>query len=150
MAIVQMVEPTETLVEYLGNNLRDIDRLEAVLFTGCLPEDAVRLSVESSFVSRVAMVDDKPCCIFGIADGRDYQIPWMVGAPLMDAQPPIRIMTKAREFLLPYSTLHLANLILSENIRSIRFLAGLGFQFHPEFDYEGFKVQMFERRPLCA
>jgi hypothetical protein len=145
-----MVPPTEHLVEYFGNNLRDVDRLEAVLFTGCLPDAAVRLSVESSFISRVAMVFDEPCCIFGITHGRDYEIPWMVGTPLMDAQPPIRIMAKAREFLLPYSTLHLSNFILSENTRSIRFLTGLGFSFHPEFEYEGYKVKMFERRPVCA
>jgi hypothetical protein len=150
VAVVEIVEPTGATIEYLGSHLRDIDRLEAVLFTGCLPEEAVKLSVEHSFVSRVALVDDEPVCIFGISHGQQFDIPWMVGTDTMTAQPPIRIMVQARKFLSNYSALHLSNCILSDNIPSIRFLTGLGFTFHPEFDYEGYKVRIFERMPTCA
>jgi hypothetical protein len=150
VAVVEIVEPTEVTVEYLSNNLRDIDRLEAVLFTGCLPHEAVRLSVQNSFVSRVALVDDEPVCVFGITHGQQFDIPWMVGTDVMSSQPPIRIMVQARKFLSEYNSLHLSNCILSNNIHSIRFLTSLGFTFHPEFDYEGFKVRIFERMPTCA
>lgn len=150
MAVVTLVQPTESLIEHFGNNLRPIDRLEAALFSGQVPMDAIRESVVSSFDSKVALVDDEPVCIFGIAAGTDVCFPWLLGTHLMDEQPPVRIMVQAREFLSKYTSLYLRNAILSDNIRSIRFLSGLGFSFTPAFDYEGYSIKLFERRPICV
>ena len=150
MAVVKIVVPTEQQIEHIGNSLRAVDRLEAVLFSGCLPMEAVRESVACSSVCRVATVDDEPVGIFGIAPGASCHHPWMLGTDAMDVQPPVRIMVQAREFLKDYSSLYLRNIILSENIKSIRFLSGLGFSFSDEFDFEGFKIRFFERRPLCV
>ena len=145
-----MEVPTEQQIELIGNSLRTVDRLEAVLFSGMLPLEAVRESVAASSVCRVATVDGEPVCIFGITPGASCHHPWMVGTDAMDVQPPVRIMVQAREFLKDYSSLLLRNVILSENTKSIRFLSGLGFSFSPDLDFEGFKIRFFERRPTCA
>lgn len=150
MAIVKIEHPTEQQIEYIGNHLRAVDRLEAVLFSNLLPMAAVRESVAGSSVCRVATVDDEPVCIFGIAPGSDCHLPWMVGTDAMDNQPPLRIMAQARKFMSDYSDLHLRNVILADNAKSIRFLLGLGFSFSQPFQYEGFDVRFFERRPLCV
>jgi len=150
VAVVQIEVPTEQQIELVGNSLRSVDRLEAVLFTGRLPMEAVRESIAGSTVVRTATVDGEPVCLFGIAPGADCHHPWMVGTDAMDIQPPIRIMVQAREFLSSYSTLYLRNVILSENKKSIRFLSGLGFSFSPEMNFEGFSIRFFERRPLCV
>lgn len=150
MAIVKIEHPTEQQIEHIGNSLRVIDRLEAVLFSNLLPMAAVRESVAGSSVCRVATVDGEPVCIFGIAPGSDCHLPWMVGTDAMDNQPPLRIMAQARKFMSDYSDLHLRNVILADNAKSIRFLLGLGFSFSQPFQYEGFDVRFFERRPLCV
>lgn len=150
MAVVEIVPPSEAQIEHIGNHLRAIDRLEAVLFSALLPLEAVRESVAGSSVCRVATVDDEPVCIFGIAAGSNHHLPWMVGTDAMDHQPPLRIMAQAKRFMRDYSDLHLKNVILAENVKSIRFLLGLGFSFSESFQYEGYDVRFFERRPLCV
>jgi hypothetical protein len=147
--IVSIVDPTLELVDKIVEDLRPIDMIEAALFTGMLPEVAVCESVLTSKICKVALVNNEPCCIFGIrSTDTGVHIPWMVGTTLMDIQPPIRIIAKANEFMSLYKDLHLVNYIMSDNIKSIRFLVSLGFLLGPDIDYQGFKIKRFERLPM--
>lgn len=130
---VKFVKPTDELIQFVADNMREADRIEIAASHGYLPHEALVKGVARSALCSVALIDDVPCAVFGlsienIATG--LGVPWLLGTDLI---------FKHRRKFVEYTRAgvedmqnvcpRLTNWVHCDNVQSIRWLKSMGFSF---------------------
>lgn len=148
MISVTFRAPTESDIDYLAENMREMDVRECRLVGGSSPREALAEGVKGSLWAYVAEIDGKPVCLFGVAsDGLlgDEGAPWMLSVEgierhartlLVCAPRFVRSMTETFE--------RLANVVHADNRSAIRFLKWCGFEFGEVLIFGGERFFVFE------
>lgn len=128
--------PTRSDIETVGRNMRAIDALECAEIAGQFPMEALEDGVRDSVVSRAALVDGKPVCIFGVAPEQTLGAvgtPWLLGVEGFEAHSR-QILRHSRAYVRAMLDLypHLRNLVHSDNGHAIRWLKWCGFEIGEE------------------
>lgn len=139
MSVVRYERPTEALVEHIAANMREADVKEVWASGDHTPLSALQFSIDESEYSTVAIIDDIPVAVFGLAVSgilTTYGVPWMLGTD--------DVVLKRRAFL-PNSKRvieqmlaiapYLYNYAHADNKVSIRWLKWLGFKFDDAAPY---------------
>lgn len=130
---------TRDSLEYIADNVRDADRLEVMYSHGVDPLTAIVGASGESSLSSVAMCDGVPVAVFGMVKLGglfEYGSPWLIGTD--------QLFTLKREFL-TYTRQgvdqmlrmcpSLINYVHCENVKSIRWLKSMGFEFDDPAPY---------------
>ena len=131
---VKEVKPTPERLLYLANNLREIDREEALAMSPLSDIHATICdSFEDSWLSGVVEVDDLPVLGWGAAPvGRGYWGLWMLGTDELSKYKKT-LLKESRVFvgdiLKATQARALVNMTLQKNILHRRWLQALGADF---------------------
>lgn len=131
-------EVDEYSLTYIANNLRKLDQDELEAATGRDPAVVLRDAVNISSYVRLAMKDDLPMALIGLALSGDTGIPWMLGTDdLTDCSR--EFLTMGREVVdeMQEITPFLTNMVDVRNKPAIRLLKHLGFKFSETIDTYG-------------
>lgn len=147
---VRPVQPGDC--EILAAGLRQADYDEVLAASGQDPLTVLLESVALTPKVQAALFDGRLACIFGMAPLGllgDTGAPWMLGTSEIDRHP-----SALMRHCIPYiaemlvDRPHLINFVDARNVRSIRWLKRLGFEFHPAQPYgvAGLPFHRFEMR----
>ena len=157
MEEVTFHRPTEEMVQFIADNMRDADRIEVEASDGWKPLEALHKSLGASHLSTVACVQGVPCVVFGLVI-HDIMAgtgsPWMLGTD--------GALKHRRQFLtetpqvieeMLRKCVKLVNHVHVKNRESVRWLRWLGFTLEEPAPY-GVVGEEFHRfymeKPLCA
>ena len=129
-------------LRYVADNMRDVDKLEALYQTGQEPRQALQLSYMCSNVNMaIADDNDHPIGLCGVVQGG---VIWMVATDKLfeNKKYRIQLIRKGRKWveglLKKYKVLY--NFVYAENDSAIKWLKSLGFTFinyHAEYGIQG-------------
>ena len=129
-------------LRYVADNMRDVDKLEALYQTGQEPRQALQLSYMCSNVNMaIADDNDQPIGLCGVVSGG---VIWMVATDKLfeNKKYRIQLIRKGRKWveglLKKYKVLY--NFVYAENDSAIKWLRALGFTFinyHEEYGIQG-------------
>jgi len=129
-------------LRYVADNMREVDKLEALYQTGQEPRQALQLSYMCSNVNMaIADDNDQPIGLCGVVSGG---VIWMVATDKLfeNKKYRIQLIRKGREWveglLKKYKVLY--NFVYAENDSAIKWLKSLGFTFikyHEEYGIQG-------------
>ena len=129
-------------LRYVADNMRDVDKLEALYQTGQEPRQALQLSYMCSNVNMtIADDNDQPIGLCGVVSGG---VIWMVATDKLfeNKKYRIQLIRKGRKWveglLKKYKVLY--NFVYAENDSAIKWLKSLGFTFikyHEEYGIQG-------------
>ena len=129
-------------LQYVANNLREVDKLEAFYQTGQEPLQALQFTYLCSKVNMaIADDNDAPIGLCGVVNGG---VIWMVSTDALfdNRKYKIQLIRKGREWvdnlLKSYKVLY--NFVYAENTSAIKWLKSLGFTFikyHEEYGMQG-------------
>ena len=129
-------------LQYVANNLREVDKLEAFYQTGQEPLQALQFTYLCSKVNMaIADDNDAPIGLCGVVNGG---VIWMVSTDALfdNRKYKIQLIRKGREWvdnlLESYKVLY--NFVYAENKSAIKWLKSLGFTFikyHEEYGMQG-------------
>tara|TARA_R100000231_G_scaffold34466_1_gene30472 strand:- start:832 stop:1284 length:453 start_codon:yes stop_codon:yes gene_type:complete len=129
-------------LQYVANNLREVDKLEAFYQTGQEPLQALQFTYLCSKVNMaIADDNDAPIGLCGVVNGG---VIWMVSTDALfnNRKYKIQLIRKGREWvdnlLKSYKVLY--NFVYAENKSAIKWLKSLGFTFikyHEEYGMQG-------------
>jgi len=118
-------------LRYVADNMRDVDKLEALYQTGQEPRQALQLSYMCSNVNMaIADDNDQPIGLCGVVSGG---VIWMVATDKLfeNKKYRIQLIRKGRKWvealLKKYKVLY--NFVYAENDYAIKWLRALGFTF---------------------
>jgi hypothetical protein len=131
--LVSVVKATDEHFEHIINTMREIDRKEALLSNGLSEREAMEFTRDTAIASFCALYDGVPVLVFGIGRRTPIDhvgVPWLVANDMIDDHP-LKLLKAARVY---FDRMHkefecMENYILAENVKSIRFLKWLGFEF---------------------
>lgn len=150
MIAVTFRPPTESDLDYLAANMREMDRLECRIVGGHAPREALMDGVASSVWSLVAEVEGRVVCVFGVAPSDllgDEAAPWMLCADGIEHNARAMLACSGRflgEMRGQFETL--ANVVHADNRSAIRYLKWCGFKFGEPFQIEGEAFLPFEMK----
>jgi hypothetical protein len=112
--------------------MRQEDRDEIWHLARLTPEEALRNGFNCSKYIRTVTLDRRVVCLFGVADGESFGVPWMLASPLL-LQIKKSFLRECREFLGEMSEGYseLRNIAWSKNTVHIQWLKWLGFEMQP-------------------
>ena len=129
-------------LRYVAENMREVDKLEALYQTGQEPRQALQLSYMCSNVNMaIADDNDQPIGLCGVVSGG---VIWMVATDKLfeNKKYRIQLIRKGRKWveglLKKYKVLY--NFVYAENDSAIKWLKSLGFTFikyHEEYGIQG-------------
>ena len=129
-------------LRYVADNMRAVDKLEALYQTGQEPRQALQLSYMCSNVNMaIADDNDQPIGLCGVVSGG---VIWMVATDKLfeNKKYRIQLIRKGRKWveglLKKYKVLY--NFVYAENDSAIKWLKSLGFTFikyHEEYGIQG-------------
>ena len=129
-------------LRYVADNMRDVDKLEALYQTGQEPRQALQLSYMCSNINMaIADDNDQPIGLCGVVSGG---VIWMVATDKLfeNKKYRIQLIRKGRKWveglLKKYKVLY--NFVYAENDSAIKWLKSLGFTFikyHEEYGIQG-------------
>ena len=129
-------------LRYVADNMRDVDKLEALYQTGQEPRQALQLSYMCSNVNMaIADDNDQHIGLCGVVSGG---VIWMVATDKLfeNKKYRIQLIRKGRKWveglLKKYKVLY--NFVYAENDSAIKWLKSLGFTFikyHEEYGIQG-------------
>jgi hypothetical protein len=132
--------------EYVAAHLREADRAEVWALNRMTPELAVQRSLRAPGDAWVALIDEEPAALFGIASSSivaDEATVWMLATPILDRNARLFLHETPKLLAEMHSRWpRLVNTVHIDNRRTIRWLTWLG----AVFDVHGNQVR-FE---LCA
>ena len=146
--MIEIVPARPTHIGPIAVRMRDIDRLECLVF-GHTPKEALRNGLMSASMAWTALVDGRPEAIFGVSTtsllegtGRPWML--MTNEAVKHAVPLLRlgrIYTEAiqRHYVLLHNWVH------SDNAASIRWLSRLGFAVGSVDIINGYPMRPFVR-----
>lgn len=128
----QFKETTLSDIQYLADNLREADRLEAT-HLGFTPIDGLTLSFLNSEVCYSGYLGDELVCVFGVCVHDGFAAPWMMGTPAM-SKVKRETLTWASAVKAQLSDKYplLLNYVWAGNTTHIRWIKWLGFEFTGE------------------
>lgn len=128
----------------LAPRLREADRRE--LDAQGRPDHDVVLAESIAMSEEVyAFVHDSEVhAVFGVVDGGDHGVPWMLGSDMLFNQSR-QLVTLPQQYLKRWLARYglLQNMVHAENHRSIRWLKRIGFEIHPPFPYGTTSFHLF-------
>ena len=129
-------------LRYVADNMREVDKLEALYQTGQEPQQALQFTYICSKVNMaIADDNDQPIGLCGVVHGG---VIWMVGTDKLfeNKKYKIQLIRKGREWveslLKSYDILY--NFVYAENDSAIKWLRSLGFTFinyHEKYGIQG-------------
>ena len=129
-------------LRYVADNMREVDRLEALYHTGQEPQQALQFTYICSKVNMaIADDNDQPIGLCGVVHGG---VIWMVATDKLfeNKKYKIQLIRKGREWveslLKSYDILY--NFVYAENDSAIKWLKSLGFTFinyHEKYGIQG-------------
>jgi len=129
-------------LRYVADNMREVDKLEALYQTGQEPQQALQFTYMCSKVNMaIADDNDQPIGLCGVVHGG---VIWMVGTDKLfeNKKYKIQLIRKGREWveslLKSYDILY--NFVYAENDSAIKWLRSLGFTFinyHEKYGIQG-------------
>ena len=129
-------------LRYVADNMRAVDKIEALYQTGQEPRQALQLSYMCSNVNMaIADDNDQPIGLCGVVSGG---VIWMVATDKLfeNKKYRIQLIRKGRKWveslLKKYKVLY--NFVYAENDSAIKWLKSLGFTFikyHEEYGIQG-------------
>ena len=129
-------------LRYVADNMRDVDKLEALYQTGQEPRQALQLSYMCSNVNMtIADDNDQPIGLCGVVSGG---VIWMIATDKLfeNKKYRIQLIRKGRKWveglLKKYKVLY--NFVYAENDSAIKWLKSLGFTFinyHERYGIQG-------------
>lgn len=141
-------KPTETDIQYVADHMRAADAREVKASHNSSPLGALLNSIRLSSHTSCCLVDDVPACIFGVAP---FSIltgtgsPWLLGTDEIQRHRKTFVTETrqgVRDMLLLYPSL--VNWVHCDNVASIIWLRGMGFQFDDPAPY-GVHGELFHR-----
>ena len=129
--MIELVAPTEELVQKIADNMRKEDVAEVWASHHHLPYDALMGGWEVSDYNTVVLVDGEPICMFGLAKGdllSGSGVVWLLGCDL--AKKHKRVFLKISKPIIDEMLTicpRLSNMVHAKNKASIRWLKWLGF-----------------------
>ncbi len=133
---VRFVQPTDALIESIAANIRASDLAEIWLSHKFLPLEGVQNSVKRSRDDCfVAVADEAPLCIFGVASSSLTALrgsPWMIGTDtLAFYKQEVRELSRPMINYLRGGYALLENWVHVDNLVSVRWLESCGFTVEP-------------------
>ena len=132
-------------LQYVANNLREVDKLEAFYQTGQEPLQALQFTYLCSKVNMaIADDNDAPIGLCGVVNGG---VIWMVSTDALfdNRKYKIQLIRKGREWvdnlLKSYKVLY--NFVYAENHTAIKWLKALGFTFVNYYEKYGDQEKPF-------
>ena len=134
---IEVEEARKRHLRIIQQNLTPGDRaeIEALDLT---PEEALYGGLDKSHECKVALVDDRPACVFGLAPGppeaeHEVMVPWMLSSELV-FQSPYRLVRAAREVVGEWHQKHvwLINTVHAKNVKAQQFIESVGFEFRED------------------
>lgn len=147
--------PTESDLDAIAAAMRPMDAKECLLVAGLPAREALKECVANAEWASVALIDDKPVCVFGLTEasmlgGDGY--PWMLCAEGVERHARTLLICAPR-FVgeMQAQCERLSNVVHAHNRSAIRFLKWCGFTFGEEFHVKGepfltFSWERAERR----
>jgi len=138
---------TDDALHHIAEHMEHGDKEEIRKSLGVTPYEGLLISVASSDVERIVMIDGVPAGIFGFANEGEVICPWAFFTPLMRKYPKA-LLKGSKEFIQALDGLgKLAyGLVDAHNMRSIRWLGKIGFHFKPGTkDVNGYDFKEFFR-----
>lgn len=131
MADVEVRIATEEDVEFLFPRLSAPDLAEVSAFGD--PLSLLWDSYARSRPPRTGLINDERCCMFGVTPVTalsSFGVPWLLGTDLL-ARYPVTFLRYSRPYFEEMQATYrvLTNFVHDENVRSIRWLRWLGFEF---------------------
>lgn len=124
--------PTTQDINYLIENMREIDRIEMDDLMGVTPAEALIKTPNIMTNSWILQIDDKPICIFGVTPRKDDKrlgVIWLLGTNDFDENAKtIAFLSKhvLEQLISAYD--YVFNYVHSKNKKSIRWLKWMGFR----------------------
>jgi len=131
--LVEFVPPKKAYLRYIIDNMREADKIEVMASHGATPGQAIRNSVKMSNRVAVVLFDGKPAAVFGLVI-KDLLtgtgIPWLLGTDLIDEHR-LAFVKNTRPGIQEMLSIcpRLENYVHTENSKSVRWLATMGFKF---------------------
>lgn len=132
---MRLVEASPSHIPFLAEHMRSADVMECTAI-GRSPQEALSTALRSSLWALTAIVDDEPHAMLGVTSRNMIEgvgVPWMLGTE--------RVYDHGRD-LLRYSPQILAemhasfpvleNLVSADNVRALRYIRRVGFEFRLE------------------
>jgi len=137
---IDVVAAERSHINHIAENMRDADVAEVAAMSGLSPFDALDGGLKVSTLCWTALVDDKPCLMFGVCPApgsiiAPVGIPWLLGTPDIKKMRR-KFIVECRDYtnimLRHYPSLR--NFVDVRNKTSIRWLKWLGFELGPEIE----------------
>jgi len=133
---VSIVKAEEKHLSFIADNIRDADKNEIYDLTLMKPLEALKKSLEVSFLACTGLIDGKPICMFGVGDtGMMFNTgrPWMIGTNEID-NVPVTFLRRNKVYVQKMLDCYgfLENYVSQENTKAIDWLKWLGFTFDEE------------------
>jgi len=141
-------EPTHSDLDDLAATMRAIDIKECSALSGRTPRAAMEEGLETSAWTLVAVIDEKPVCIFGLTEGSflgNDGVPWMLCAEGIERHARV-LLTVAPRFVAQMrgECERLYNVVHADNRSAIRFIKWCGFDLGETFNVKGEAFIKFE------
>ena len=141
-------KPTDSDIRYVADHMRAADAREVKASHNSSPLGALRNSIRLSSHISCCLVNDVPVCIFGVTPWSiltGTASPWLLGTDEIQRHRKI-FVTETRQGVKDMLTLYpyLVNWVHCDNVASISWLRGMGFQFDEPEPY-GVRGELFRR-----
>ena len=143
---VKFTAPTEEVLQFIADNMRQADIEEVAASHGHTPIQALCEGVKISDSCVVAIANDEPVAVFGLVRGcvlSGYGTPWALGTDsLFEYKKSFMKWSRVLLAMMLNEFDHLENFVHVKNQQSVRWLKWLGFQFEEPQPY-GLKRELF-------
>ena len=147
-SVVKYVKPNAELLQYVEDNMREIDKLECREMSGNSPIDALNKGIELSQYATVVVIDNEPCAVVGlsiVSAVNGLGVPWLLATESAVRNKRV-FVNNAKQGVDDMRTVcpNLVNYVHEDNKLSIRWLKWMGFTIE-ESQPLGFNGAMFRR-----
>lgn len=144
---VEVTPATPADADWVEAHLRAADAAE--MRAMARPAGEARRCVEQSRWALTVRVDGALACVFGVAAGEGFDVPWLLGTDLVARHRRVLVrLAPAYIARMLTDAGRLWNVVHSRNEQAVRWLGRAGFQLHPEQPHPitGEPVRAFEMR----
>jgi hypothetical protein len=134
---IRIVEARKQHLRIIEQHLTPGDKAE-IEALGVSAREALYDGMGRSTVCKVALLDGRPACVFGLGPGpeeaeQEVMVPWMLSTDLV-FKSPYRLVKMAREVVAGWSEEHkwLINTVHAKNAKAQEFIESVGFSFCDE------------------
>lgn len=134
--MVNFVKPNDEIIKYIADNMRAADALEVWEMSRHTPLQSIQEGLAISKYSTVAVINDIPCAVFGLAVVdilTGTGVPWLLGTDYAVKQHRV-FLNHTKQGLSQMLNVcpNLFNYVHAENKISVRWLKYMGFNIEKE------------------